>query len=334
MSATSQTKTDPNVKIPPAVLAAAKRSEEIFNQVNNVEPPAETPAATPEPPVEPTAPPVAAAPTPTEPPPAPPPAATPEPIDWERRYNSMKGRHDVLVRQVQDMSSEVAQLRAAPPPAPTVPRELQAASLLTPAEVNEYGEEFLGVVGKKAQELIAPLADKLKTIESQIDGVGKVTFAQARSNLEAMMDAKCPSWRDVNFKDEFHAWLALPDTYSGVMRHTLLKAAYERNDSPRVLAFFQGFLSEEAAVAPPVEPQPSPGPAPDKVPLETLAAPGRAKTAAAHTPTAPAEKPILTRAQISSFYAAVAAGRYRGRDADKQAAEEQIFAAEREGRIR
>jgi hypothetical protein len=48
-------------------------------------------------------------------------------------------------------------------------------------------------------------------------------------------------------KPEFHDWLKLQDTFSDAIRHELLTAAYERNDIPRVLAFFNGFLAQEAA---------------------------------------------------------------------------------------
>lgn len=120
--------------------------------------------------------------------------------------------------------------------------------------------------------------------------------------------------------------------FSGAIRHELLTAAYEQNNAPRVLAFFKGFLSEEAALAPNSQGEPDRGVTPEKIPLESLAAPGRAKTAAA--PGAPAEKPTFTRAEIATFYADCARGKFRGRDAERNRIEAQIFEAEREGRIR
>jgi len=98
------------------------------------------------------------------------------------------------------------------------------------------------------------------------------------------------------------------------------------------LAFFRSFLSQEAALDPAVSAQPDTGATPDKIPLADLAAPGRAKTAAAST--TPVEKPFFTQAQIAQFYAASAAGKYRGREEEKNRIEQAIFAAQREGRIR
>ena len=146
------------------------------------------------------------------------------------------------------------------------------------------------------------------------------------------LDTKLANWREINVNDDFKEWLRLPDPYSGAIRFDMLRAAYAENNAPRVLAFFNGFLAEEAALAPSSgEPDPT-AETVKKVPLETLAAPGRAKTAAGNN--APAEKPIFTRAQIAKFYADAAAGKYRGKEVERDRFEKQIFEAEREGRIR
>jgi hypothetical protein len=116
-----------------------------------------------------------------------------------------------------------------------------------------------------------------------------------------------------------------------------LNAAFQRNDAQRVAAFFKGFISDEAATNPaglqPANSVTSVGNTtqPPKVSLEQFAAPGRAKTAAA---SAPAEKPVISRADISKFYADVQAGRYRGREQEKERFEALIFEASRDGRIR
>jgi hypothetical protein len=109
-----------------------------------------------------------------------------------------------------------------------------------------------------------------------------------------------------------------------------------------VKAFFNGFLAEEAAVDPansgqdnrdtPPSPNGSKQAAPPKVPLENMAAPGRAKTGAGNSSSS--EKPIITRREVSEFYAEVAAGKYRGNEAEKERLERQIFEAQRDGRLR
>lgn len=329
---------DPNAFIPPAVRAAAKAADELHKTTyKKPEEPAPAPTPEPAPAPEPAPPPTPA----TDPAPVTP-SGNNEPIDWERRYKSMEGRYKRAETDIRLMSDQIASMQSlmstmqASPAEPTPP-ELQARSLLTPEEVSEYGESFLGVVAKKAKEELTPEVSKLqKEIErlnKRFEGQQTATAATARAQLEATLDTQVPNWRDVNVAPEFHSWLALPDMFSGAIRHQLLTAAYEQNNTPRVLAFFKGFLSEEAAMAPRPDPDPA-DVASGKIPLETFAAPGRAKTAAAPSGGAPAEKPSFTRAAIAKFYADSAAGKYRGREAEKNRIEAQIFEAEREGRIR
>lgn len=341
----ASTKIDPNAHIPAAVRRAAEQADAAFRQANGiveVTPDAASAEPAPAPEPAPAEAPVAAA-TPSITPEVTP-EVTPAPaseVNWEHRYKSMEGRYKRAENDIRAMSDQLASMQSlistlqSQRPDDTS-RELQPQSLLTPEEVNEYGSEFLGVVAKKAKEELSPevaaLKRELASIKAQVQGTQEVTSAQARRNLEATLDERIPHWRDINVAQEFHSWLALPDLYSGAIRHELLKAAYEQNNTPRVLAFFKGFLDQEAALAPASQGEPAPADATSsKIPLETFAAPGRAKTAAA---SAPAEKPTFTHAQISQFYAEATAGRFRGREAEKNRIEAQIFDAMREGRIR
>jgi hypothetical protein len=329
---------DPNVRVPSAVRRAAADIDARYAAA------APTPSADPTPaPAAPVAP--AADPTPTpaaDPAPAPAPA---EPINWEHRFNSMKGRYEkeradklALSEQLAQTQTLISQMHTAPAPVtPETPAELRADSFLPPEVVNEYGEEFLGVVGKKAKAELAPeldgLRQQLTSIQKQLEGNATASKATARHNMLATLDRDLAEWRTINVAPEFHSWLALPDEFSGAIRHELLKAAYEQNNTPRVLAFFRRFISDEAALDPAATPQPdTTGAQPDKIPLADLAAPGRAKTAAAGS--APVEKPTFTHAQIAKFYTDVSAGKFRGRDDERSRIERQIFDAQREGRIR
>jgi hypothetical protein len=335
--------TDPNARVPAAVRRAAKAADELHAQLFKKEvttPPAE-PAPAPAADATP-----APAPTP-EPTPAPTPAevtpaGNPEVIDWEHRFNSMKGRYEreradrlALSEQLIQTQQLLATRPAASAPAET-PAELRPESLLRPEEISEYGEEFLGVVGKKAKAELLPefnaLKQELTSLKKQLEGQTVSSKTRARHDMHMMLDDKLPQWKDINVAPEFHSWLALPDEFSGVIRHELLKTAYEQNNAPRVLAFFRSFLSQEAALDPAIKAQPDTDATSGKIPLADLAAPGRAKTAAAGM--TPVEKPFFTQAQIAKFYADSAAGRYRGREEEKKRVEEQIFAAQREGRIR
>lgn len=343
---------DPNVRRPSGVQAAAARADELFRQVNGLpdpNAPKDAPPAAQELPAEEqitlTAeqPPKDAKPQDVKPP-APtqeqqPPQPS-EPANWEHRYNSMKGRFDQSQLMVQQLSDQVTSLQrtlatvsAAPaqPTQPTgpTPAELRASSLLTPEERAEYGDDFLNVVSKVAREQNADLLAEVERLKGQLGQTANVIKGDARTRMFSSMDEQLPNWRELNTNPEFISWLRLPDAYSGAKRQELLNAALEQNNAPRVLAFFKGFLADEATVAPAATAQPAVTPK-GKVPLEQFAAPGRAKSAAAG---APAEKPFITRAQITAFYADVSAGKYRGREQEKDRMEREIFSAQSEGRI-
>lgn len=260
---------------------------------------------------------------------------------WEHRYKSMKGRYDRAADQLRNLSEQVASLQniiatmQASQPAASDKKEEAIERLITPEEENDYGPEFLKVVGKKAKEELLPVINKYEAkiaeLEARLQGVNGYVANDARQRMLDNLDEKVPNWREINKDENFLNWLQLPDLYSGAIRHELLKAAFERNDTPRVQAFFSGFLAEEAALAP-AGGETGRSEPPAKMSLENLAAPGRAKSAAATS--APAEKPIFTRAQIAKFYADATAGKFKGREAERDRLEAQIFSAEREGRIR
>lgn len=334
---------DPNVKLPAAVRAAAARSDEIFKAMKaeaevtsegNAQPQQEAQPQTQEAPAEPPK-------AESKPEAKPEPKAQPDDESWERRYNAMKGRYDRSQEQIKDLSSQIQNLQSmigslqAQAPSQPLP-ELQAERLITEDEERDYGQDFLKVVGKKAKEELSPIIKayeaKISELEKRVQGVNSVVAQDSHAKLMTALDEKLPTWRDLNTNEEFLSWLRLPDPFSGVIRHEMLKAAYAAGNASRVLAFFNGFLAEEAAVAPANGDPDVPTEKVSKVPLAKLAAPGRAKTAAGTM--APAEKPIFTRAQIATFYADVAAGKYRGKDAEKSKLEAQLFEAQREGRIR
>jgi hypothetical protein len=252
----------------------------------------------------------------------------------------MKGRFEQQIRglseQIAAQQRHIEQL--AMQPRPSAPAAPEAKRLLTDEEVNDFGPEFLDVVGRRAEEIFMPKAQayeaKINQLEAQLQGVGGFVQRTARQEMMDQLDAEAPGWRDVNLSDEFKAWLALPDPFTGAIRHEQLKAAWGRNATSQAKAFFKGFLAEEAAMNP-VRGSPAPARVPSngspRPSLEDFAAPGRAKSAA--TGTVPAEKPVYTRPEITKFYTDVAAGRWRGREDERKRIDNDIQLAGIEGRI-
>lgn len=328
---------DPNVKIPAAVRAQADRANAIIDHINQPAEGDEPEQPAPEQQAE------ALLNAPANPAPQrEEPAAAGDEENWEHKYKSLHGRmtamtslNQKLTDQVNNLQNVIAAMQASAPERPAAELTFED---LTDDEKREYGDDLLNVVGKKAMAQVAPI---LKQMQDRIDQQsqtirtlsGKDAAKEQVSILETL-DEKLPNWRQINVAEEFVAWLALPDAFSGAIRHNMLKEAFAAGNATRVLAFFNGFLKDEAATsfAETLSPDPATTTRVAKVPLVDLAAPGKAK-AAAPAPAAP-DKPIITRAQIASYYADVAAGKYKGRDAEKDRLEAMIFSAQQDGRIR
>lgn len=267
---------------------------------------------------------------------------------WEQKYNSLRGRleqerkdNQALVTRLNNLDALVSTMKAAGAEAPVAPVAVQPARLLSEQEEADYGPEMLDVVGRRAKEVFSPeleqLASRLAKVEGRVEGVGNVIQRSAQEKLYDSLTNAVPTWRDINVSDGFKAWLGEIDKYSGAPRMDLLQNAFTRHEADRVIQFFQGYTEAtstplgQQAQTPLAPPLAQPGNGSGKTSLLELAAPGRARSAP--DPLSP-EKPIYTSASIAQFYADERKGKYKGREADFNAIETDIFAAQHEGRIR
>ena len=238
--------------------------------------------------------------------------------------------------QIRQLESLLAKAQEAPPPPKEEPKPTpeQIKKYLTEQEVDDYGTEMIDVVKRAAQEALLPQIQKLERenteLKHQLGGVSQSVVQTARERMFSQLDAALPNWREVNRDPAFMEWLQQPDVYSGVQRHQMMMQHFERNDADRVRAFFDGYLRENAVVAPTAPAAPS-SPAQPKVDPNTLVAPGRPSEGS--TPRAQPEKRQWTQAQIRQFYTDARNGRFRGKESEKLKIERDIIAATTEGRI-
>ena len=208
----------------------------------------------------------------------------------------------------------------------------QSKKLITPEDEKTFGPEIIDLAKRAATEAIAP---ELNAVRQENQQLKHQVANQATAGVYEALDAQLPNWREVNTSPRFVSWLSLRDLYSGEVRGKLLRQALNAADAPRVLRFFNGFLAEERATGQLPDPNaPQPAPVPPRVAavnLVTLTAPG---VRPATDTNAPADKPIFTHAQIREFYSHQGRARYVGREQDRKNDEAEIFAAQREGRIR
>jgi hypothetical protein len=172
---------------------------------------------------------------------------------------------------------------------------------LTYEDEQNFGRELLDVATRAAKHALAPelqqLREENQDLQDQLNSATKMS-------IDRELDAAVPDWRQINASEQFHRWLLMPDTYSGIIRDRLLKDAAAAANAQRVISIFQGFLREVGAA----------GQAPQR------------------TSRASSGKPIYTRGQITQM----ASMRRRGQigDAEWMKWEHELIAAGREGRIR
>lgn len=198
------------------------------------------------------------------------------------------------------LESDVERLKAARP-APEQ-QKIEPKVELTPEELEEYGPEFADLLNRVAKQSVSAYEDKIAKLEERLAQVDTTIATNTQRSMIARLDQQMPDWRQINIDPEFIAWVEERDVFSGQVRKDMLNSAYRSNDADRVLAFFKGFQKEKAAIAP----QPKEDPlVPDtsgkeRVTLESLAAPAKAKPAAVKQTAAQPE--TVTRAQIAEFY--------------------------------
>lgn len=288
-----------------------------------------------------------AAPVAAEPPAEPP--AQPQIIDWEQRYKSMKGRRDhevgQLTTRVQTLERELVGRAVSATPIPAAP----ASNVeVTEEERALWGDDLLRIIDERAAKIAE---QRFAPIASQVQNIEKTVVVGAGDALLNALSAAVPNWQEINVDEQFLDWLALPDGFSGATRQQNLETAFNERNQAAVIAVFKGFISEGlqgpeeiqpapvAAAAAPGTPRGTPAPVrppqSSRIPLDHLAAPGRARSAA---PAPPVEKPVYTRANIAQFYTArqsptklQALGIMS--EAEAKATEVDIFAAQHEGRV-
>jgi len=301
----------------------------------------------------------------TEPPvpaaPAAPEAAAPLPqAEWEQRYKVLQGKYNAevprLQAQLRDVNAAQQNLQSqltgtqtllaslsAAPRAPTGASDgIQTNSvrrLVKDEEIKEYGADLVDLIGRAARDAVMPEVDsRLRPVVQQVERTAKTTndiavttAATEEQKVLAALSTQVPNWMQLNEDQNFLAWLDQTDPYAGERRGELLNRAYQRHDSPRVVAFFKGFLNENATVTPPPSATPNSG-IPSKT-LDQLVAPGTQKAGTVDSAQDGAKR-IWTSAEIAQFYKDVAGSKYARNQDRRKELETDIFAAQREGRIR
>lgn len=269
-----------------------------------------------------------------------------ERVDWKHKFAVLKGKYDAEVprlnQDLRDANSRIEKIEAKMEAVVTPKEEApKASALITPEETADYGEDLLDVIGRKAQEIVNAeykpqlegLNREISELKQQIGVADQRISHQEQNEVFAVLNREVKDWQSTNKNPDFHSWLDLLDPFSGITRKKLMLDAFDANNAPRVKAFFDSFLKENAAVTPNTtgeQPAVQAGTT-STLDLEDYIAPGTPKGGGQAG--APKEKRTWTNAEVGKFYGAVQKGHYKNRPEDKARIEADIVAATREGRI-
>ena len=339
-----------NSALPAAVRKAAARANALVAEMNTPPQPA-APA--------PAAPPAAAAPPPAAPAAAPAPQAPNENDTWQHRYSVLQGKYNAEVPRLQNQVREQDQLLrdmrqqltnqqtmlaslSAGQSAPNAqPPAQPAARRVKDEEIRQFGPDLYDFIKRTSLEAVqpeiervaAPIQQRLTKTEAAATTAAQTVAVDAVQRLYALLNDQVPDWEQLNEAPEFLAWLEQRDPYTGLARGELLAQAYKAHDGPRVVAFFNGFKSENAAISPPAAPAPA-APAPESQMMQ-LVAPGTPKAGAGGAPS-DAGKRVWTRADVQQLYAKINEFTRRNKPVpvELKQLEADLVRAQSEGRLR
>ena len=274
----------------------------------------------------------------------PPAAAAPTAGDdktYEQRWRSLQGSYNATTQRLQatearmrDMEELLTTLQAAPKTEQTAP---VAHKLITSADTEGFGEEMVDMVRRAAREEMTAVATALSALRDEVAAlkglapvVNTVAANQRVTAQERFFQSvarEVPGWETINGDSNFHNWLLTPDPMTGLTRQTYLEDAQRSNDAPRVASIFKAWGQVNgSSSATPAPSQPNHA----SSELESQIAPGR-QVASIVPSTSPGRQ--WTTKGITEFYEAVRRGQFKGQEAERAAMEQDLFIAQREGRV-
>lgn len=278
-------------------------------------------------------------------PPAPP-APTVVPVNLEAQLVAMQQKLSSLQGRLEAANTESAALRERlenqPPPAPQ-PAPTPAApkpSAITDKEREEYGDEFLALVGKVVIETLGTRVDDMASRIAQLEGrightsqkvekVEKMTQAERLQKYENRLTELVPDWELINEEQGFLDWLQEVDKLTGKVYHQILNDAHNRGLADQVGYIFNLYKESKGTGTPAAPAPPAPTPAPTRIDPNSLVAP--AASASPQPTSSGPTKPIWSAADVDKLYEDKQKGRIKPDEFARREAE--YIRALSEGRV-
>lgn len=243
---------------------------------------------------------------------------------WEHRFNVINGKYakevPALQEQVRKLTQDldaanrqITELKAAPTqssnPGGLTDEQIQKGK-------DEFGEDFVSFVQQMIDAKAGRSTDdsRVQQLESELNQIKERETQKTRASFWTALTELVPDVREVNEDPKFHAFLAEYDSQTGKQRQQTLTEAQQALDADGVAAVFNAFKNQQ------------PQPQQQRIPDDQVDPPTSRAT------TTPEGGRIWTGAEIKEFYTKKAAGKYSVEEGKRLEAD--IFAAQREGRVR
>jgi hypothetical protein len=258
------------------------------------------------------------------------------PLDdkWEQRYKTLQGKFNQTTRELADrdarlmaLERQMADLAKSREPAKGEDDDFKPLST-EERNLLDGGENIVPLIERLAYHAVNK---RLAGLEQRISELGanfrpiEQTLGQVRHDTlsDRLTRDVGSDWRRQDEDPAFIEWLDAPDGFSGVPRKQFFKTALDRGDHDRVVNIFKAFRADTGKYkAQQTAGRPADTPRTNgtgngaggngKVPLDTLVAPGKGRSAAATGQTTTADKPLVKRSELRSFQQDLTRGRWHG----------------------
>jgi len=177
------------------------------------------------------------------------------------------------------------------------------ANYIDENDVQTWGSDLVNFAQRAAAHAVAPALQGLANENAELN---RRLAQESKHRLDQELAAAVPGFMEIDRDPRWHRWLLGIDSHTGLMRQQILDDAIQARNVTRVAAFFRGF-QQEAGTA------------------------GQGQTH--HSGRRSSGKPFYSRAKIAELYDDHRRGAYAGREKEWSQIENDIFAAQREGRI-
>lgn len=275
-----------------------------------------------------------------------------EPDPFEHRYKTLQGMYNAdksrwqqqaneLQSRQQQLEQLLATLSAQQHTGPATTND--SGSLVSDTDREEYGDS-IDVMRKVSQEELRPFMGKVSQMETAINQImanlntqivpqmQQVAQQQAVSQEDRFwqtLASAVPNWQQINNDKTFHEWLLEIDPLTGTSRQSHLELAQRNLNASRVAAFFSTFSDQTGKYKPNANAQPNRSA--QATELEKQVAPGKSRTN--NSVNSNKSEKTYSPDDIRKFFDDVRAGKYKGREAERNRVERDIFSAQQDGRI-